>query len=110
MEMLESSAVRFPDREALVMGERRLTYRQMRELVENIAGHLYHHYQVRKGERVALLLGNGVEFALLFFACARIGAIAVPLNTRLNSKEITFMLNQSGSSILFTDDWAEPMC
>ena len=104
MEMLESSAVRFPDREALVMGERRLTYRQMRELVENIAGHLYHRYQVRKGERVALLLGNGVEFALLFFACARIGAIAVPLNTRLNSKEITFMLNQSGSSILFTDD------
>jgi len=102
--MLENTVRRFPDNEALVMGERRLTYREMGRLVENIAGHLYHRHGVRKGDRLALLLGNGIEFALLFFACARIGAIAVPLNTRLNSKELVFMLQQSGSSLLFTDD------
>lgn len=103
-EMLQNTAERYPDNEALVMGQRRLTYREMRQLAENIAGHLYHHYHVRKGDRVALLLGNGIEFALLFFACARIGAIVVPLNTRLNPKELTFMLQQSSSSLLFTDD------
>lgn len=102
-EVLKWTAFRYPDREALVMGHERIHYRRLWELTENAAAHFYHQYQVRKGERVALLLGNCIEFVIAFFACSRLGAIAVPLNTRLGQKEISFMLKQSGSSILITD-------
>ncbi|MDF2722412.1 MAG: menE2 [Paenibacillus sp.] len=102
-ELLLRTASRFPEREALAMHGASLTYNAMRLSVEHIASRLYGDYGVRKGERVAILLGNCIEYALVFFACARIGAIAVPLNTRLTPKELRFMLEQSGSMALVTD-------
>ncbi|MBU8908924.1 class I adenylate-forming enzyme family protein [Desertibacillus haloalkaliphilus] len=93
-----------PSREALVMGSNRLTYQDMWSVTEHIAGNLYHKYQVRKGDRVALLVGNCIEFSLVFFACAKLGAILIPLNTRLAKAELSFMIKQSGASIVFTDD------
>lgn len=103
-ELLSSTVDKFPEKEALVMGGVRLTYKEMFEKVESIAGNLQQLYNVGKGDRIALLLGNSIEFALLVFACARIGAIVVPLNTRLKSEELAFMLSQSETSILFVDD------
>lgn len=102
-DLLQRTASQFSEREALVMYNRRLTYKEMLEFVEHIASRLYYDYGVRKGERVAILLGNCIEYALIFFACSRIGAIAVPLNTRLVVKEIQFMLKQSDCSMIVTD-------
>jgi long-chain acyl-CoA synthetase len=102
--MLEESADKFADKEALVMNGDRLTYKEMKDKVEKIAGNLQKSMCVKKGDRVALLLGNSIEFCLLVFACVKLGAIAVPLNTRLKEKELTFMLEQSGSRLLFVDD------
>ncbi|TNJ66039.1 acyl--CoA ligase [Paenibacillus hemerocallicola] len=102
-ELLQRTVTRFPDREALVMHNESLTYEEMHRFIEYIASRLHGGYGVRKGERVAILLGNCMEYALVFFACSRIGAIAVPLNTRLAPKEIQFMLEQSGSMALITD-------
>ncbi|MGG1675428.1 class I adenylate-forming enzyme family protein [Neobacillus sp. NRS-1170] len=102
--MLEESVQNYPDQEALVMDGNRLTYKEMKDLVEKIAGHLQKSMCVKKGDRIALLLGNSIEFCMLVFACARLGAIVVPLNTRLKEKELTYMLEQSGSKILFVDD------
>jgi acyl-CoA synthetase (AMP-forming)/AMP-acid ligase II len=102
-ELLQHTVTRFPEREALVMHNESLTYKEMHRMVEHIASRLQGDYGVRKGERVAILLGNCMEYALLFFACSRIGAITVPLNTRLAPKEIQFMLEQSGSMALITD-------
>ncbi|MDN3016093.1 class I adenylate-forming enzyme family protein [Paenibacillus sp. BSR1-1] len=102
--MLEESVQNYSDQEALVMDGRRLTYKVMKDRVEKIAGHLQKSMGVKKGDRIALLLGNSIEFSLLVFACAKLGAIVVPLNTRLKEKELTFMLEQSGSKILFVDD------
>lgn len=102
-ELLRRTVSRFPEREALVMHNESLTYNEMHRLIEHIASRLYSGYGVRKGDRVAILLGNCIEYALVFFACSRIGAIAVPLNTRLTPKEIQFMLEQSGSMMIITD-------
>jgi long-chain acyl-CoA synthetase len=104
MSMLEHSANLYPDREALVMERNRLTYHEMKEKVENIAGNLQQSYRIKKGDRVALLLGNSIEFALIIFACAKIGALFVPLNTKLKEHELSYMIEQSGSKILFVDD------
>jgi long-chain acyl-CoA synthetase len=102
-ELLLRTVARFSEREALTMYNKRLTYKDMHECVEHIASRLYFEYEVRKGERVAILLGNCIEYALVFFACSRIGAIAVPLNTRLTVKEIQFMLEQSQCTMIITD-------
>lgn len=102
--MLEATAVKYPEREAIIMGGVRLTYKELQDKVEQIAGNLQNSLCMKKGDRVALLLGNSIEFCLLVFACARIGAIVVPLNTRLKEKELSYMLEQSGAKILFVDE------
>lgn len=103
-DMLAQAVAHYGQREALVYEDRRLTYEQMAEQAERIATNLYQSFSVRKGDRVALLLGNGIEFALCVFACARLGAIVVPLNTRLQEKELSFMINHSGAGLVLVDD------
>ena len=55
---------------------------------------------VRKGDRVALLLMNSVEYMESFFALAKIGAVCVPLNWRLVPEELTFILRDAGAETL----------
>jgi long-chain acyl-CoA synthetase len=81
----------------------RLTFRQFDSLVAKVASALYHDYGVSKGDRVALMLRNGLEFAASFFALTRIGAIAVPLNTALKGEELAFQVADSGAKVLIVE-------
>lgn len=98
-EMFLSSVSKSPAAEALVEGSRRLTYLELSTEVDTIAGNLQTS-GVTRGDRVALLLGNRIEFVSLLLACASIGAVAVPIGIRLQKPEIEFICNQSGVSIL----------
>lgn len=102
-DMLEKTASKFPNKEAFIDGNVRLSYHEIQNRVETIAANLSKSFQIKKGDRIALLLQNCLEFALLVFASAKLGAIVVPLNTRLREKELEFMLNHSGTKILVTD-------
>ncbi|MFC4767845.1 class I adenylate-forming enzyme family protein [Effusibacillus consociatus] len=102
-EMLRQTVNDFSEKEALVASSERLTYRQLWDNAEFTAGNLHYSYEIQKGDRVAILVGNKIEFALLVFACARIGAIAVTLNTRLQEMELSYMLNHSGAKVLIVD-------
>jgi O-succinylbenzoate-CoA ligase len=55
---------------------------------------------IGKGDRVGLLMPNSVEFCCLFYGAAKIGAVAVPLNTRLAAPEVDFILSDSGSKVV----------
>ncbi len=55
---------------------------------------------IAKGDRVGLLMPNSVEFCCLFYGAAKIGAVAVPLNTRLAAPEVDFILSDSGSKVV----------
>ena len=59
---------------------------------------------VKKGDRVAALLLNCNEFLEIFFACAKLGVIFVPLNCRLAPQELEYQLCNSGSRFLVVDD------
>ncbi|MCZ6829418.1 MAG: long-chain fatty acid--CoA ligase, partial [Gammaproteobacteria bacterium] len=59
---------------------------------------------LRRGDRLALLLHNSQEFLGLFYAAAKIGAVAVPLNTRLAPSELSFILSDSGSTVLVSHE------
>ena len=79
--LMEAALARRPEGEAVIAGERRVTYAQLDALVARHAGGL-RSLGVEKGDRVALILGNSVEYVALLFALARLGAVSVPLNTR----------------------------
>ena len=90
------------EREALVQGERRLTYRELNRRVNRLAAWLSQ-AGLKKGDRCAYLAYNGIEVVELIFAAAKLGLILVPLNWRLAAKELAFILSDSGTETLFFD-------
>jgi acyl-CoA synthetase (AMP-forming)/AMP-acid ligase II len=99
--MLKQRAVVSPRLEAFVepSADVRMDYAQMNALANKCASVLTS-LGVGKGDRVALLMPNCVEFCCLFYGAAKIGAVAVPLNTRLAAAELEFILSDSGSKEL----------
>src|ERR1700729_2698244 len=88
-------ALRFyPGRTALARDGRLLTFRELHTRVEGIAGTLTSH-GFGVGDRLALLLPNGPDYIELIYACSLLGVIAVPLNTRLSTREIDGVLEDA---------------
>jgi acyl-CoA synthetase (AMP-forming)/AMP-acid ligase II len=81
----------YADRTACVSGAVRWTFGELHQRVGKIAAALRAHGLAR-GDRLALLLPNGVEYIELTYACAWLGVTAVPLNTRLSVVEIDRIL------------------
>ncbi|MHB1128032.1 MAG: class I adenylate-forming enzyme family protein [Bacillota bacterium] len=102
-EALHRSAEAYPEREFLIDGSERLTYREFRNLVNNAAGFLRSECGIKKGDRVATLSLNGIPFCILFYAALQLGAVAVPLNTMLKASELEYMLQNSGSKLLLVN-------
>lgn len=91
-----------PEAVALVAGDRRITYRDLAERVRRLATVLTR-LGVRHGDRVAYLGPNSPALVETLFAAGAIGAVFVPLNTRLAAPELGFMLEDSASSVLIWD-------
>ncbi|WP_158738465.1 class I adenylate-forming enzyme family protein [Alteribacillus sp. YIM 98480] len=102
-DMLKKTVQTYPRQEAVVMGNYRQTYSELDQTVEQLASRMQVVSNIQKGDRVGLLLRNRPEFIHVIFACARIGAIAVPLNTRLSEEELAYMLNHASVSLLFSE-------
>ena len=102
-ELLANTVTKYGDLEGIAGTDYRLTYKQFASLVDNVSLALYHKYGIRKGDRVALMLRNGWEFPVSFFALVKIGAIAVPLNTAYKGEEAAFQINDSGSIMVIVD-------
>jgi len=77
----------------------RLSYKELNERSNQVA-HVFRDRGIEKGDRVALLMLNCPAYLESFFALAKLGAVTVPLNTRLVADELAFILQDSGSRIL----------
>jgi fatty-acyl-CoA synthase len=97
--LLEAAACEQPDAIALIYGEQRFTYTQLRAHALALAAGL-HARGVTHGDRVALWLPNVPLWVALQLACARLGAIVVALNTRFKSAELGDILGRSGAKLL----------
>lgn len=84
---------------ALISGDRQLSYEEFAERSDKLANALKVS-GVAKGDRVAYLGENHPAFLETLFACGQLGAIFVPLNTRLAPPEITFQLEDCGAVVL----------
>jgi acyl-CoA synthetase (AMP-forming)/AMP-acid ligase II len=86
-----------PERPAIVFGELARTHDELHDRAERLAGALAER-GVGRGDRVALLLHNGLEFPESLLACHVLGAVAVPVNFRLAADEIAYILADSGAA------------
>src|SRR5437868_8002013 len=84
----------FPELTALAANGKRSTFRELHARVERIAAGLTKH-GFKPGDRLAILLPNEPDYIQLVYACAWLGVIAVPLNTRLSIKEIDGILSDA---------------
>ncbi len=104
---LTKRTVLTPDKEAVVDGEKRLTYRQLNGRVNRLAKALQG-LGLKSGDRLSILSTNCVEYVETIMASAKLGVLLVPLNWRLTPAELTFILKDSGAeTLLFHPDLRE---
>src|SRR5436309_15786491 len=108
MSFLERSALVFPDKVAIVHGDRRYTYSELAKRVYRLASQL-RDIGMQKHDRVAFLCPNTPAMLDAHFGVPAAGGILVAVNTRLNSQEINFILRHPGSKYLFVDDELFPL-
>ncbi len=85
--LFEFAVERFPDNEALIQGEVRLSYAQLNQRADHLAAGLLEK-GVGHGDRVVVVLKNRLETVILYWAVQKIGAIFTPINFRLSEKEV----------------------
>jgi acyl-CoA synthetase (AMP-forming)/AMP-acid ligase II len=98
-EMLRASALRLPDKTALICDGEAICYRALEEKALSLACRLQQ-LDVKKNDRVALLFPNCNEMVIAYFACAAIGAVSVPLNNRLTAKDLAYIINDCAACLL----------
>jgi fatty-acyl-CoA synthase len=99
---LRRSAEVFPDKTAVVYGDRRISYRQLAAETTRVA-HALHGSGIGRGDRVAYLLPNVPEMLVAHFAVPLAGAVLVAINTRLSTDEVRYILDHSGAKLLVVD-------
>jgi long-chain acyl-CoA synthetase len=105
--MFRASVERAGNSIALKCETRSVTYKELDAAVEHTAAG-FARLGLGKGDRIALLLGNNIEFVVTLLAAARLGAISVPMNIRQRRREILYMLNQSAAAAIVYDAILEP--
>ncbi len=107
-DLADDIAARLPDREGLVFGASRYTFREVAARIDEAARRLIA-VGVGQGEHVALWLNNCDDWIFIAFAVQKIGAVLVPINTRFRSRDLAYVLAQSDSSLLITHDRSGPV-
>ena len=108
LDFLERSTLAYPNKPAVVYGEKTLTYGQLYERVNRLAGALKS-AGVNKGDRVAFLVPNIPPMLEGHYGPMRLGAVLVALNIRLSARELSYILNHSGAKVLVFDSELAPV-
>ncbi len=97
--LLADAAAAFPQKTAFIDDHRSVTYADFESDVAKVAANLAR-AGVALGDRVGLVLGNRIEFPEVVFACARLGAVVVPINIRQRLDENRFVVTHAGIKAL----------
>ena len=99
--IVRRAALRFGSKAALIAGERSVTYEELDELCDRVAGGLQA-LGVRPGDRVSLYSPNRWEWVVAYHAAFRAGAVLNPINVMLTAEEVAFVLNDCGAAVIIT--------
>lgn len=100
---LTRNAELFPQQEALVIADRRLDYGELHSKVQEMAQGL-RALGIKRGDHVAVCMGNTLEWVIFFYAAATVGAVTVPVNTRFKPDELAYCMKQADVKLLFVVD------
>jgi long-chain acyl-CoA synthetase len=92
----------YPGRDAVICGDRRLSFLEYRERCDAVAAGLVR-AGIRKRDRIVVLGRNSDRFLMLYGAAAAMGAVIVPLNWRSNADEVQYMLRDCTPRLIFAD-------
>ena len=106
---LEVSAMRYPDKAALVFYDSAISYARLQDESERLAAHLQQRCGVRRGDRVLLYLQNSPQFVIGYYAILRADAVVVPVNPMNLSEELRhYVLDAGARTVLAPQDlWAQ---
>jgi len=102
-EFLERSARDFPDNMALLFQGYRMSYRELKAMVDRFATVLTG-FGIQKGDSVAILLPNVIPCVVAYYAILKIGGIVVMNNPLYSDRELEHQFNDSGAKLLITLD------
>jgi fatty-acyl-CoA synthase len=104
----EVSARRYPDKPFLVFYDTAVTFAQLLDEAERVAGFLEHRCAVRAGDRVLLLMQNSPQFVISYYGILRANAVVVPLNPMNLPKEILRYAEDAGTSVIIVSQELYP--
>ena len=107
-DIVERNARLYPDRLAFAYAGERITHAGYLSRVERLAAGLAR-AGIEPGDRIAILSQNNLEFVDLYGAVARLGAILVPINWRLNAEEIAYIIGDAGPKVVIADAGNQPI-
>ena len=100
-EFLRASAVRYPDKTAIVAGGRRLSYAELDDLSDRLAASLEAH-GIRHGDRVLVFMDNCWEAAVSIFAALKAGAVFSPINPSTKADKLGFVMRNCRARAVLT--------
>ena len=98
--VIQRNAIWFRDENCLVLGDKKLTHGEFKDKVDKIASALRSR-GVTKGDRLAILAQNCLEYIYLYGVAAKLGAIVVPINWRLTHEEVHYVISDTTPKFLF---------
>lgn len=101
-DLIEHYAKKTPEKTALIFEDKLINYSDFYDDI-NTAAHMLLEFGINHGDRVGYMFPNRPEILFLYFACFKIGAIAVPVNTRYQKQEIEYALEHSECRLLIID-------
>jgi fatty-acyl-CoA synthase len=107
LDFLRRALTVYGDKEAVVSGELRLTYRQFGARV-NAWAHAMRALNVTAGDRVAIISQNDHRMLDGFYGAPLIGAVYMPINFRLVASDFEYILNHAAAKVLIVEDWLVP--
>jgi len=102
-EMLKANTSQWSERECLVLGHIRISYRELQDRIESTAYRFQNTYGIKSGDRVAILAANCPEWVISFFAATQIGAIVSALNGWWTETEIGHAIELTDPSVIVGD-------
>jgi fatty-acyl-CoA synthase len=99
---LEVSAARYPDKPYLVFYDSAISFAEMKDEVERLAGFLQQEWGVKKGDRVLLYTQNSPQFVIGYYAILRANAVVVPVNPMNLTNELRHYVSDSGAAAIIT--------
>ena len=100
-EFLRFSTTKYPEKEALICGEKRFTYKELNDLSDQLALNLMNQ-GLKRHERVTVFLDNSVETVIALFGILKAGTVFVIVNGALKSAKLSYIIKDSGSNILIS--------